>query len=180
MIMPTPPQSRLFLAVWPPPEVVADLAALPRPERPGLRWTPAAQWHMTLRFFGDAEVEEARAVSGSALGAAALAGPVVARLGPEVGRYGHRVLQVPVGGLEPLAAVFIPATAGVGRPPERRPFSGHLTLARQRGRGSLSELVGTRIAGSWRVGEVTLVASVPAGRPGMANRYEVVESYPLS
>lgn len=169
---------RLFLAVWPPPDVVATLAALPRPERPGLRWTAPEQWHVTLRFFGDADPDQAS--SASALAVPPLpAGPVVARLGPAVGRFGNRVLQVPVAGLEVLAAAVIEATAAVGRPPDGRPFSGHVTLARQRGRRSLSSLTGAAVAGRWRVEELKLVASVPSGRAGVANRYEVVASYPL-
>ncbi|MBW3548710.1 MAG: hypothetical protein KY452_11325, partial [Actinobacteria bacterium] len=52
---------RLFVAVRPPPEVVATLATLDRPERPGLRWTPPEQWHVTLRFFGPVDAEQAEA-----------------------------------------------------------------------------------------------------------------------
>ena len=46
---------RLFVAAWPPPEVVASLAALPRPDVAGLRWTRPDQWHVTLRFLGHVE-----------------------------------------------------------------------------------------------------------------------------
>ena len=50
---------RLFVAVWPTPAVVEELGALPRPAAPGLRWTTADQWHVTLRFLGDADPGEA-------------------------------------------------------------------------------------------------------------------------
>ena len=43
---------RLFIAVWPPPDVVEQVAALPRPPVAGLRWTEPEQWHVTLRFLG--------------------------------------------------------------------------------------------------------------------------------
>ena len=51
--------ARLFVAVWPPPEVLDVLAALPRTERPGVRWTTRDQWHVTLRFLGMADPAEA-------------------------------------------------------------------------------------------------------------------------
>ncbi|MER3453020.1 MAG: RNA 2',3'-cyclic phosphodiesterase, partial [Acidimicrobiia bacterium] len=43
---------RLFVAVWPPEEVLDVVAKLPRPGVVGLRWTSREQWHVTLRFFG--------------------------------------------------------------------------------------------------------------------------------
>ncbi|MDQ1444823.1 MAG: hypothetical protein QOI20_1287, partial [Acidimicrobiaceae bacterium] len=43
---------RLFVAVWPRPEVVDALARLPRPDVPGLRWTGPDHWHVTLVFLG--------------------------------------------------------------------------------------------------------------------------------
>ena len=44
---------RLFVAILPPPTVRAELAALAEP-LPGLRWVPADNIHLTLRFVGDA------------------------------------------------------------------------------------------------------------------------------
>ena len=46
---------RLFVAVWPPYEVVNSIAALERPPLPGLRWTTPDQWHVTMRFLGDVD-----------------------------------------------------------------------------------------------------------------------------
>ena len=43
---------RLFVAVWPPDDVIDVLADLPRPEVAGVRWTTRGQWHVTLRFLG--------------------------------------------------------------------------------------------------------------------------------
>lgn len=116
----------MFVAVWPPREVVEALAALPRPGVPGLRWTRPDQWHATLRFLGSVEEQEAR----QAFGRIQAGAPVEVIAGPETGRFGRRVLHVPVDGLEGLAASVVAATAGVGQPVEHRPFSGHLTLAR--------------------------------------------------
>lgn len=174
--MPAP--MRLFVAVRPPPHVVAALAGLPRPERPGLRWTPPEQWHVTLRFFGAVDAGEVQAAARGVAEAAADEPPARARLGPEVGRFGRRVLQVPVAGLEPLAAAVVARTAGVGRSPEPRPFTGHLTLARNRGRASLAGLTGGAVTARWQVDEVAVMASVAQGR-GAPNRYDVVAAFPL-
>ncbi|MDP9386758.1 MAG: hypothetical protein M3Q48_02235, partial [Actinomycetota bacterium] len=89
---------RLFVAVWPPADVVDGLAALPRPEVPGLRWTAPEQWHVTLRFLGEVDLAAAR----RAFAATDITGAAVAELGPATGRFGRRVLHVPVAGLEGL------------------------------------------------------------------------------
>lgn len=162
------------MAVWPSSEVVDVLRALPRPPVPGLRWTTEDQWHVTLRFLGEAEVEEAAA----ALDALSWdGGPVEAVLGPRTERLGRTIVHVPVAGLDEVAAAAVAATAGVGEPPADRPFRGHLTLARaHRGRVDLRPLVGAAMAGRWPVEEVTLVAGRlhPQGA-----RYEVVSRAPL-
>lgn len=173
-----PASTRLFVAVRPAPEVVTALAALPRPERPGLRWTPPHQWHVTVRFFGALDDDQVEAAVRGVAEAAAGEPPAVARLGPEVGRFGRRVLQVPVSGLDSLAAAVTARTAEVGRPPEGRPFAGHLTLARNRGRAPLTGLTGAAVEARWEVDEVAIMASVGQGT-GAANRYEVVAALAL-
>lgn len=161
------------MAVWPPPEVMDVVRALPRPSVPRLRWTTEDQWHVTLRFFGEATVEEA----GAALRALGYAQCPEAVLGPRTEQVGRTIVHVPVAGLDGLAAAVVAATATVGEEPPARPFRGHLTLGRvNRGRAELQPLVGVPAAGRWRVEEVTLVASRlhPHGA-----RYEVVERVPL-
>lgn len=163
------PPARLFVAVWPPPAVLDLLSALPRPAVPGLRWTTPGQWHVTLRFLGSVDPDEASV----AFGRVAPDGPVVARLGPAVGRFGATVLQVPVGGLDGTA-VTVAAAMSDGGPP----FRGHLTLARVRrpGRVDLAPLTGAAVSARWSVDELTLVRSHlgPAGA-----RYEVVARRPV-
>ena len=72
---------------------------------------------------------------------------------------------------------MIARTARLGRPPEDRPFDGHLTLARARkaARVDLRRLAGAPIEAAWPVTEVCLVESrlSPAGA-----RYEVVDRFP--
>jgi 2'-5' RNA ligase len=164
---------RLFVAVWPPPVVLDLVAALPRPAVPGIRWTGRQQWHVTLRFLGPvAELDEvASALAGLEAQAA------VAQLGPAVDRFGQRVLQVPVGGLDAIAAGVAGVTADLGQPADDRPFRGHMTLARARnGNVDLRPLTGHRLDARWTVTEVCLVESrlSPAGA-----RYEVLGRYPL-
>ncbi|HZQ28596.1 MAG TPA: RNA 2',3'-cyclic phosphodiesterase [Acidimicrobiales bacterium] len=161
--------ARLFVAVWPPEPVMATLADLPRPDVPGLRWTSPEQWHVTLRFLGQvADVEE---VLSSFAGLAVPRGE--ARLGPSTGRFGQSILHVPVAGLGELAA----AVSSLPSPEADRPFRGHVTLARSRGRGGggvdLRPLVGVPVAASWPVEEVTLVASHLGRGPA---RYRVLAS----
>lgn len=166
---------RLFVAVHPPPEVLDAVAALPRPERPGVRWTTRDQWHVTLRFLG--EVEGPGPVADAVAAAVAGLAPVEAVLGPRVTTLGPGVVCVPVAGLDDLAGAVVAATAGFGRPPEDRPFTGHLTVARaRRGSGPVRRLAGAPIEGRWVASSAEVVRSHlhPAGA-----RYETVASAPL-
>ena len=118
---------RLFVAVWPPDEVVRELAAMPRPEVDGLRWTKPERLHITLRFLGqcdEAEATEAlRRVSFT---------PVTVKLGPALERLGRGVVMLPVSGVDRLAAAVTGATGQIGQPPPNRRFTGHMTMARFR------------------------------------------------
>jgi 2'-5' RNA ligase len=167
--------------VWPPASVVeAVAAAVGRLRSSGatdtaaLRWTGREQWPVTLRFLGDADPSPAIAALRSAALQAGSA-PATAVMGPATGRFGRRVLHVPVAGLGPLAVAVGAATAGVGEPPDERAFSGHLTLARARRRGGvdLGPLAGHPLSGRWPVSEVTLVASRPAPRGAS---YQVIDA----
>ena len=53
--------ARLFVALVPPATVQAELAALAVP-LPGVRWTPADNLHLTLRFIGDTEPDKQAAL----------------------------------------------------------------------------------------------------------------------
>lgn len=166
---------RLFVAVWPPDEVLDLLAGLDRPEVDGLRWSARHQWHVTLRFLGPVPEVEPVALALDGLSAPR---PVNAVLGPAVGHFGQRILHVPVGGIDDVAVGVVAATAGIGRPAEDRSFSGHVTLARvaKRGNVDLRPLAGAPIAGEWEVGAVCLVESrlSPHGA-----HYEVLDEFPI-
>ena len=184
---------RLFVAVVPPPAVLADLAAALAPYRAGrnshdLGWTSPEDWHLTLAFLG--EVPAA----------------TVDRLGPRLEQTGarHRPFPLALAGagafpsagdarvlwcglagdrraLDDLAtAVAAAATqAGATRPDAGRPFSPHLTLA-YRGRvpadvrglvAALSPYEGP----PWPVDGLELIESRPRRRP----RYTTIGRWPL-
>lgn len=183
----------MFAAVWPPPDVldaIADTVARLTPVAPeSLRWTRPEQWHVTLAFLGARDlhttVEQFRR-------ARLPSGPVTVAVGPETGRFGRRIVHVPVTGLDGMAAAVQAVLPG----DDDRPFHGHVTLARvdQRrrrhgGRDSgaggeragsgpvgrsvdLSSVVGVPLAASFLCSEVTLVQSHLGQGPA---RYEVLD-----
>ena len=149
--------ARLFLAVWPPAAVLERLTALPRPDQAGVRWVPPENLHLTLRFLGDADPD---AVDAHLAGAHLPAAEVT--LGPVVSRLGRNVVVVPAAGLDELAHAVREATASIGRPPDPRPFAGHLTLARLKHRAACG-VAGTPFHATFSVTGVALVESLPAG-----------------
>jgi 2'-5' RNA ligase len=157
---------RLFVAVWPPDEVLDAIAALDRPDVRSVRWTTREQWHITLRFLGEVDVPPEHLLE--PLGALP---PTEVTIGPATERLSGRVLVVPVHGLDAIAAA-------VADPAETRPFRGHLTLARARQRGDKvpASLAGAPIRGAWTVRRVTLVRSHLGGGPA---RYEDLHAVTL-
>jgi 2'-5' RNA ligase len=162
--------TRLFVALWPPPDVLDAVAALPRLPLAGARWTTRYQWHVTLRFLGLADDRVAAAALDSLVAA-----PCTAVLGPRPARLGRSVLMVPVAGVDELAAAVERATAHVGVPPDTRPFRGHLTLAESR--RAKAPRLDAELSATWPVTEVALVESHlhPAGA-----RYETVHTVALT
>ena len=160
---------RLFVAVWPPDDVLDALARAAVGRRAGVRWTTRAQWHVTLRFLGDADVDEVITALDRVTAA-----PTEAVLASRTQRLGRGVLCVPVSGLDDARGRGRAATAGLGRPPDHRAFRGHITLARVDGRSKppLTDLPGRR----WPVATFALVRSHLGGGPA---RYETVATWPL-
>jgi 2'-5' RNA ligase len=164
--------ARLFVAVYPPSGLVRELAALPRADRPNVRWVPIDQLHVTLRFFGDTELEPAKDRLERLV--PTLTAPTVT-MGPRISRLGRNVVCVPVSGLEQLAAEVNRATADLGEPPDPRPFRGHLTLARLRHRAACG-LAGAPFDASFVVDRVHLVESVTRAEGA---EHATVRSWPL-
>jgi 2'-5' RNA ligase len=162
--------SRLFVAVWPPEDVVDELTSLRRKDQRGVRFVAPDNWHITLRFFGEADIDAVvAAMDGAALPA------TTARLGPGVDVLAERAVVVPVDGLDDLAQIVNDRTRAVGEPPRKR-FIGHLTLARVKRHAAMPPVVGAFVTATFDVAEIALVQSRlhPAGA-----RYETVHTWPV-
>lgn len=159
------------MAVEPPAALVEALRALERPNRPGLRWTPEDQWHVTLRFLAAVVPEDLT----TALAGLSWPEPVRAEAGPSPVALSRHVWMLPVGGLTALAGVVVGATAALEEP-ESRPFTGHLTLARAREPKALRGLPAPPLGCSWDVKEVVAFRSelLPGGA-----RHHVIGRYPV-
>lgn len=126
---------RLFVALYPPPDTVAALAAsLARLELPEHRPTPAGQVHLTLLFLGEVERRRLEAVGESVERAAATIGPFELRperIGPLPERGPARLLAALTDLPGPLVELRRRLVGRLGRPSGRsRAFLPHLTLCR--------------------------------------------------
>jgi len=131
---------RAFVAIELPPQVRQALGRLQNP--PGgqqVKWVRAEGIHLTLKFLG--EVEEARVpeLTQALTGACGGLRPFrlhLAGLGVFPGPSRPRVAWVGLAGeidrLLQLQSRVEGALASLGFPPEQRPFTAHLTLARLR------------------------------------------------
>lgn len=176
---------RLFIAVAPPPDARAALDAWLRPyDLPG-RLVPPENWHITLRFIGDAdEVTYERLLGGLSENDPGPAFTI--RLGglgafPRPGRATVAWVALVGGGdrLAGLSEIAEEACQAAGLQPEERPFRAHLTVSRIRP----ARDVGTTVAASrdsgiaWRCDRFTVYQSHQGrGHP----RYEPLDSFALS
>lgn len=171
------PTGKLFVAVVPPPEVIAALAerleGLPIPGR----LVPPPNFHITLRFVGKVNAVSYDRLLGS-LATRPLVDPFRVRLGG-LGAFPNRrratVIWVGVESdpaLEDLAAIVEDAVVTAGFDTEERPFVPHLTVARVRPPENVSGLS----AGEWRlpfrVEEIHVMAA-------WGSRYRVYETFSL-
>ena len=168
--------SRLFLAARPDDATVAALEALDRHPAPGVRWVPPEQWHITLRFWADADPEtviEAIDAGPEHDNARSFAAPTIT-LGPVVSRMGPSTVVLPAHGVDELARTVRELTAEIP-PRESRPFQGHLTLARLRHRAACG-VAGERFSATFIPENLDLVESelTPSGA-----RHRVFASWPL-
>ncbi|HEY2959313.1 MAG TPA: hypothetical protein VGM21_14080 [Actinomycetota bacterium] len=179
MVLPQPrtgvaaPVTRLFVAVWPPPAVVAALAALDRPELPGVRWSLPEQWMVKVRPLGHVDqrlVAPLLDVLGAELDGAPAPRCV---LGPATRRPGGQWLAAPVAGLDELAAVVFEVTENLVPVTHPQPFQADLVLARGR---VPKELAGLPVTASWTARSVALVADRSSP---WAARYEDLGVIPL-
>jgi RNA 2',3'-cyclic 3'-phosphodiesterase len=165
--------ARLFVAVWPPEEVIEHLRSLRRKDQRGVRFVPPENWHVTLRFLGEADEREVAAALDE-LDTRDLP-PPVAKVGPAVDVIGGKAMMIPVAGLGELAHAVERATVHLGEPPRKR-FVGHLTLARFARGARLPAALGSLLDDEFPVAEIALVESRlgPAGA-----RYETLATWPV-
>lgn len=156
-----------------------------------LKWTKRDQWHLTLVFLGNVDVDRIDAVKASLSSACAPHASMNLRL-ETAGCFPNfkrpNVIWIGVGGdVGPLGALAN-STRGALEPfcerPEKKPFNAHLTLARTR-EAPMRELarIGASIQslkmeplGAWRADHVELIRSelLPEGP-----RYTLLQTVPL-
>jgi 2'-5' RNA ligase len=175
---------RLFVAIYPPPEAVRDLADVVAKLVVGqrtaagvnVRLAATETWHVTVAFLGEVEEERFPQVA-SALEQAVSAWQIERAALPTLriadgGKFGHGASTVLWAGLHGDVASLTALASSVSRylrraklPVDPKPFRPHLTLARPGERlereeidGDLAQLRG-HAGPSWTVGELVLVRS---------------------
>ena len=184
--------TRTFVAVFPPSDVAARIAAALdalRAPGDGVSWVRSTNLHFTLRFLGDLAFHDVEAARRAAALAARGAAPFRLVLGGH-GMFPNslqpKVLWLGVkdgaDALVALAAQLEITLAGEGFPPPDKAFTPHLTLARVRDRAD-GAAVGRRFAAATLAGEafevgdlVVVKSTLGAGGP----RYEPLGRYSLS
>lgn len=160
------------------PDAIAESLGNVRASHPGvaegeLQWEPRSRLHVTLRYLG--VVDDATVLSGAL--SQVRAPPAQCAVGNCTSRFGSSLLHAPVSGVDDLAACITTATAHIGKPPERRRFQGHITLARCKG-GAVLPPVEVDICG-----ELSFVADsfalMQSERSGDVVAYTVLETFPL-
>jgi 2'-5' RNA ligase len=121
---------RAFVALVPPAGALAELETAVAPVRaahPGLRWTPPAQWHLTLAFLGEID-EGVLPELAERLARAARRHPPTPLALAGGGRFGDRVLWTRVhaapGPAAPTGTADAPSVPGSPAPPGRVPHPG--------------------------------------------------------
>lgn len=180
----------MFVAVRPPADVLDELAEFLE-ARPGMAWTRAEHWHLTLAFMEGVPEHRLDELCDRLRTATARVEPFALRLGgagafPEVGRAAVLWLGVNTEAVEPLGRLARGARGAanmVGARPDGKAFVPHLTLARPRGGRDATRwlrVLDTFYSSSWEVQEVELVESFLGEGPARSARHEVVERFLLA
>ena len=181
---------RAFVAVLPPPESLAALAAAVaslRDANPGLSWVPPERMHVTLAFLGDIADETASRVVDGLADAVRGTTPFALRIErggafPRPAR--ANVLWAGLAGdldaLSSLARVTRRVARGARVEIERTPYRPHVTVARVRRRGldggPLVAALDAVRGEPWTVTETVLMRSHLGPKPS----YDVVGRAPFS
>ena len=163
---------RLFVAAWPPEEVRARLRELPRDGWGDVRWMPEDNWHVTLAFVGDAEIDDVTpALSRTVLPTA------TATVSSRLQVMGRTSLVLTVAGVDELARAVRAATIP-GRADRR--FRGHITVARSRGGRPITGRSEKRPGWSQVRFEIVEVALVASTLTTEGSRYATVAAFPTT
>lgn len=182
----------MFVAVIPPPEVLAEVETFLEPRLdadPDLRWARPEQWHLTLAFLPSVGPGSLQRLEERLDEVALTTEPFDLTLragGAFPGTADARVLWLgvddPLAGLAPLARRVRNAANAAGTQVEGGPFQAHLTLARL-GRAKdvrrWLEVLDTFTSATWTVTEVQLVESHLGQGPGGRPRHVERGSFPL-
>jgi 2'-5' RNA ligase len=180
--------ARLFVALVPPVIVQTEVAEIATPLA-GVRWTPAANIHLTLRFIGETEAEKQERFE-EALGRVRVEPFIlpVGGVGTFTGRGPARVLWMGVGSghtrlyqlRKQVDESLLTVDSGLPTPG----FHPHFTIARldpgyePKAIAHFIEKHADAEAPPFRVTEFQLMASEL--RPGQPPAYRVVRSFPLA
>lgn len=161
---------RLFAAVVPPQQALAELAAALPPDLPALRLVPEHQRHVTVAFYADAPDDSVAELTERLRRAAGRTSPMSLRFngfGTFPGNSSRaRVLWVgldgDVAGLSRLAERCTAAGARTGIAMESRRYRPHVTVGRARSEpADLSEVATAPLDGTpWEATQFSLVHSV--------------------
>jgi 2'-5' RNA ligase len=162
---------RLFVAIFPPEDLLADL----RRQVAGFRLTPVERWHITLAFLGEVEPERLPEVE-AALDGVRAPGPIKLRMsgGGSFGKGRSTAMWAGVDG--DLAALNelhgqIRRALGIG---DERPFTPHLTVT-YAGSAAVRDALSGYAGPTWTAGEFVLVHSRHADGAG----YEHLRAWQL-
>jgi 2'-5' RNA ligase len=159
--------TRLSVAVRPPADVAATLAALARPPVPGVIWALPDQWIVKVRPLGHVDEGLVPDLAEALRDALDGAPPARCLLGPATVRLAGQWLAVPVTGLEELGRSVFEATEPIVPVTHPQPFRTDVVLARGR---VPADLAGAPVHASWQAGAVALVADRSApGRPRLVD-----------
>lgn len=173
-----PIEKRLFFALWPEDAIRRKLAAAMGELQRCMTasWVQRANLHMTLAFLGDVQFDRIQAVT-EAADAVALA-PVAFELDRIEWWRKPRIVcltsSVECVALNDLAAALAGNLRATGFAIERRPFRGHVTLARKAAVAPAEHRFDLPIR--WQASSFALVESIPDPR---GSRYAIVRSWPL-
>jgi 2'-5' RNA ligase len=161
--------SRLFVAVWPSDAARQHIRSLPRDGWTDVRWTPLENWHVTLAFLGEADIDAVtRRLGGGDYPSA------TAEVGSRMALLGRSSLVLPVTGVDALAGAV---RARVFDEPPGTPFRGHLTVGRSRGKRPISRKAGSMPAPAAVAFDVDEIALVRSTLSSDGARYDTVSTF---